>query len=125
MSEEPKLPAMTDWILYALLGLAGSGGLISGGATMIDRIAPRVDEHSVDLRVLVRQVNRHEEQLERLTLILESSESNRARAKALLENHEVRLHNLEQMKATMGLRLDDLKVDLKVLCRTLDAPCGR
>lgn len=124
MSDKQK-PTAPEWALYLLLGLAGGGGLISGGSTLVDRLSPRVDAHSVDLRVLVQQVQRHEERLGKLDELIERSEASRLRTKATIGNHEQRLGQMEQIHSETARRLDELRVDIRVLCRSLEAPCGR
>jgi hypothetical protein len=125
-----NLPPVPAWVVYLLLGLAGVGGGSGTLAALVQVLTPPPDV-SDEVRVLreevtsnARAVAETAESVQILNTALQEHVVLDASRDVAVADVQRRVSTLEANQSEVRKRLDAIRVNQLVICRTLNAPCG-
>lgn len=116
---------LPSWSIYVVLVISSLGGLGGGSSVLLPYIAPSPAE-KLERRVedLEREVSATAEAADKLAEVVNAHMTTDAKRNVRVTDHGRRIEALEVRQDAVRQRLDQIRVNQLVICRTLQAPCG-
>lgn len=125
-----NLPPIPAWAVYGVLALAGLGGTTGTLSTALQVFTPQANV-SAEIAQLRKDVDAQgasvrttAESVETLNRALGSHVASDAGRDLTAADLARRVQTLENRQIEVTRRLDQIRVNQLVICRTLKAPCG-